>query len=167
MKPLKARLPIALLALAGSVLATGAASAGTWHLNAGACPDLREDRIDARYDGGRYDRREDRRDRSVIDCPNSAWSYEPDRWERDRQYMRIAAQPRSPGLVYVARNGEFFVRDYRGQTRWIDVEVHYPRAFHGRRFAPDRRDLDRHPLAPHPRDRHPMTRPAPRPYRGW
>lgn len=163
MKTFKARLPIALLALAGSVLATGAASAGTWHLNAGACPDLREDRIDARYDQGRYDRREDRRDRSVIDCPIRAWSYEPDRWERDRRYMRIAEQSRSPGLVYVARNGDYYVRDYRGQTRWIDVEVHYPRAFNGRRFGPERNGLGRHPRAPHPRDRHRMERP----YRGW
>ncbi|WP_417487683.1 hypothetical protein [Maricaulis sp.] len=167
MKPLKARLPIALLALAGSVLATGAASAGTWHLNAGACPDLREDRIDARHTSGRFDRLEDMRDRSVIDCPVSAWSYEPDRWERDRHYMRIAAQPRSPGLVYLAGDGGYYVRDYQGQTRWIDVEVHYPRAFNGRRFAPARSGFDRYPLAPHPRDRHPVTRPLPRPHRGW
>ena len=40
MTPIKARIGIALLALVGSVAATGAASAGTWHLNAAACPDL-------------------------------------------------------------------------------------------------------------------------------
>ncbi len=138
MNPLKARLGIAFLALVGSVAATGAASAGTWHLDASACPDLREDRIDARRTTSRFDRREDRRDASVIDCPPRAWSYQPDRYERDRRYTRIAALPETPGVVYVARNGRYYVRGFRGQTRWIDVAIHYPRGFRGHRFGPDR-----------------------------
>jgi hypothetical protein len=137
MTPIKARIGIALLALVGSVAATGAASAGTWHLNAAACPDLREDRIDSRYTENRYDLREDRRDQSVIECPPRAWSYEPDRHERDRRYLTIAAQPASPGIVYVARNGGYYVRGYRGETRWIDVQVHYARDYRGRRFGPE------------------------------
>ncbi|RKR03945.1 hypothetical protein [Maricaulis maris] len=145
MKTAKTRIGIALLALFGSVAATGAASAGTWHLNAAACPDLREDRIDARRTDSRFDRREDIRDRSVIECPPRAWSYQPDRYERDRRYIGIAAQPASPGVVYVARNGAYYVRGYRGETRWIDVAIHYPREYRGRRFGPDRFD--------HPRDR--------------
>ena len=129
------------------------ASAGTWHLNAAACPDLREDRRDARIDEGWRDRREDRRDRSVIECPPRAWSYEPDRYERDRRYMRIAAQPISPGVVYVARNGGYYVRGFRGETQWIDVAIHYPRDYRGRRFGPARFDDYRDRRNGH-RDRH-------------
>lgn len=140
MTPFKARLGIVFLALVGSVAATGAASAGTWHLNAAACPDLREDRRDSRYMEGRFDLREDRRDASVIECPPRAWSYQPDRYERDRRYTRIAAQPATPGLVYVARNGRYYVRGYRGQTQWIDVAIHYPRGYRGHRFGPNRFD---------------------------
>jgi len=143
MKTFKARLPLALLALAGSVFVTGAASAGTWHLNAGACPDLREDRYDARHVESRFDLREDRRDRRVIDCPPRAWSYAPDRYERNHRYTRIAARRATPGIVYVARDGSHFVRGDRGRTRWIDVEIHYPREFRGRRFGPDRFDQRR------------------------
>ena len=146
------RLTMAGLALAGSVFATGAASAGTWHLNAAACPDLREDRYDSRRMTGYFDRREDWRDRSVIDCPPQAWNYEPDRYERDRRYLSIAAQPRSPGTVFVAGNGGYFVRDYRGTTRWIDVQIHYPRDFRGRRFLPGRHSF------PMPGPRHPHDR---------
>ncbi|WP_291843291.1 hypothetical protein [Maricaulis sp.] len=141
--PAKTRVGIALLALFGSVAATGAASAGTWHLNAAACPDLREDRIDARRIDSRFDRREDIRDQSVIDCPPRAWSYEPDRYERDRRYINFAPRPASPGVVYVARNGGYYVRNFRGQTQWVDVAIHYPRDFRGRRFGPGR--FDSHP----------------------
>lgn len=82
---------------------TAPALADGWHLNAAACPDLVEDRLDERenrrdrredrrdraVDRGpldrledridraenRLDRREDRRDRSIISCPASAYTY--------------------------------------------------------------------------------------------
>ena len=53
----------ALLASIGMAGLAGTASAGTWHANAAACPDLREDRFDARHFSGRGDRR----DRSSTD----------------------------------------------------------------------------------------------------
>lgn len=50
---------------------------GTWVLNPAACPDIREDFRDARYNSGRADRREDRRDQRVINCPSSAYTFVP------------------------------------------------------------------------------------------
>ena len=82
---------IALTLAATSI--TAPALADGWRLNAAACPDLVEDRLDAREN--RRDRREDRRDRAVnrgpldrledridraknrriINCPASAYTY--------------------------------------------------------------------------------------------
>ena len=64
-----------LLAASLMTLAPMAASAGEWRVNARACPDLREDIRDYRYDRGWRDRREDRRDARVIRCPARAWYY--------------------------------------------------------------------------------------------
>src|SRR5215510_6164555 len=87
----------------------GAAFAGEWPLNARACPDLREDRRDARRDNGWRDRREDRRDQRVISCPARAWYYVPDRHER-RSHWR----PARPNEVIILRDGRPYYRDYRG-----------------------------------------------------
>jgi len=87
----------------------GAAFAGEWRLNARACPDLREDRRDARRDNGWRDRREDRRDQRVINCPARAWYYVPSRYER-----RSHARPARPREVIILRDGRPYYRDYRG-----------------------------------------------------
>ncbi|WP_417477688.1 hypothetical protein [Maricaulis sp.] len=112
----------ALLASIGMAGFAGVASAGTWHANAAACPDLREDRIDARRTTGRLDRREDIRDRRVINCPAHAWRYYPDRYERSD--MRRMA---SPGTVYLDRSGRYYAVDRRGSSYNINVIIDYPR----------------------------------------
>jgi hypothetical protein len=111
-----------LLASIGIAGLAGTASAGTWHANAAACPDLREDRFDARHYSGRGDRREDFRDSQVIDCPAHAWRYYPDRYERI-DLRRMA----SPGRVYLDRSGRYYAVDYRGASRSINVVIDYPR----------------------------------------
>ncbi len=50
---------------------------GTWVLDPLACPDIREDIRDSRITTSRADRREDRRDRRLIDCPPSAYRFIP------------------------------------------------------------------------------------------
>ncbi|WP_417485428.1 hypothetical protein [Maricaulis salignorans] len=112
----------ALLASIGMAGFAGAASAGTWHANAATCPDLREDRIDARHTTGRADRREDIRDRRVINCPAHAWRYYPDPYERVD--MRRMA---SPGTVYLDRSGRYYAVDRRGSSYNINVVIDYPR----------------------------------------
>lgn len=119
----------ALLAMIGMAGLAGTASAGTWHANAAACPDLREDRFDARQFSGRGDRREDLRDHRVIDCPAHAWSYYPDRYER-RDLVRMA----SPGRVYLDRSGRYYAVDPRGVSYGINVIIDYPRRSSGLGF---------------------------------
>tara|TARA_R110000868_G_scaffold3887_2_gene23869 strand:+ start:3978 stop:4451 length:474 start_codon:yes stop_codon:yes gene_type:complete len=122
----------ALLASIGMAGLAGTASAGTWHANAAACPDLREDRFDARYYSGRGDRREDFRDRQVIDCPAHAWRYAPDRYERV-DLRRMA----SPGRVYLDRSGRYYAINQRGVSYAINVVIDHPRqpAILGLRFG--------------------------------
>lgn len=134
---------LALSAL-GSVAVAGTADAGTWVLNAAACPDLREDLRDRRDYNGRFDRREDFRDRRVIECPPRAWRYEGHRWDNGRygaaRYSR--GYYASPGVVYRAGNGAFYVADRYGGRHWIDVRIEYPR---GHRFdRPHRRGYRRY-----------------------
>ncbi len=112
----------ALLALIGMAGLAGTASAGTWHANAAACPDLREDRSGGRHYPGRVYHREDYLDRQVIDCPAHAWSYYPDRYERgDMRYMA------SPGRVYVDQSGRYYAVDHHGTAYGINVIIVYPR----------------------------------------
>jgi len=119
----KSALVAAFLAGLGTVGISGTASAGTWYLNARACPDLREDRRDRRYDEGRWDRREDRRDRRVIECPPRAWTYVPDHWERRNGIERgSGGRLGSPGIVY-RRHGNFYRETRRGDLRQIDVVI--------------------------------------------
>ena len=99
----------ACLAVGMATLGTGAASAGTWHVNAAKCPDLREDRWDRREDHGRADRREDRRDERVVNCPKRAWYYVRDRGERRGYY----SHPR-PREIIVYRDGRHFYRNDHG-----------------------------------------------------
>ena len=79
------------VALAGAVMLPAAAHAqsrvsipevelfatvtGKWVLDPRRCPDIREDVRDARTTQGRRDRREDRRDQRIVDCPASAYSF--------------------------------------------------------------------------------------------
>ncbi|WP_417481034.1 hypothetical protein [Maricaulis sp.] len=122
---MKARFKIAaaaILAFAGMAALPAVASAGTWHVNAAACPDLREDRFDARRNTGRGDLREDRRDRQVISCPAHAWRYAPDRYERVA-LQRVAA----PLTVYRDRAGGYYARNRHGATYRVDVVIDYPR----------------------------------------
>ena len=115
-----------------AALAAPAANAGVWHLDARSCPDLREDRRDARYNEGRFDRREDRRDMRVIECPPRSWTYIADRYERRNGIQRGSGGRRgTPGIVYtngynqyyrIARNGRYVpiqvVVNYRGGHRY-------------------------------------------------
>lgn len=111
-----------LLASIGMAGFAGAASAGTWHVNATACPDLRNDRFSDRYFNRLGDRGSDFRDRAVIDCPARAWRYYPDRYER-RDLRRMA----TPGRVYLDRSGRYYAIDRRGTSYGINVVIDYPR----------------------------------------
>ena len=116
------------MAVIGTVMISGSASAGQWYLDAGACPDLREDLRDARHDRGRADRREDRRDQRVLDCPRRSWSYRADR--NDRRYANdynSGIRAGTPGLVFVDYYGGFFRIDGYGDRQQIDVVISYPR----------------------------------------
>ena len=99
----------AIVALSFGLLGAGAASAGEWRVNANKCPDLQEDRWDRQNDRGRADRREDRRDERVVNCPARAWYYVRDRGER-RGYH---SHPR-PHEVIVDRDGRRFYRGDKG-----------------------------------------------------
>lgn len=96
------------LALGLSMAGTGAAYAGVWRVDPNKCPDLREDRWDRREDHGWADRREDRRDERVINCPARAWYYVPSRGERRNHYTT----PR-PRAVYFSE-GRHYYRDRNG-----------------------------------------------------
>lgn len=139
------------LSTLGSVAFAGAASADTWVLNAAACPDLREDRHDARITTSRADLREDWEDRRVINCPARAWHYEGHYWDpRHRPAQFSHGRFDTPGIVYRSRDGGFYVVDRFNGTRWIDVRIEYPRDRryghrHDRRYDHfDRRDFRRH-----------------------
>lgn len=99
----------AVIALSFGLLGAGVASAGEWRLNANKCPDLREDYWDRHYNNGRADRREDRRDERVVNCPARAWYYVRDRGERRGYYSH-----RRPSEVIVYRDGRHFYRGERG-----------------------------------------------------
>lgn len=98
-----------------------AANAGTWHLDARACPDIREDNRDRQRWSGRWDRRESYRDMRQINCPARAWTYQPDRYERGYgRHHRYA----TPGVVYQARFGGYFAIDRYGRRTPIQVVIH-------------------------------------------
>ena len=99
----------AVVAMGFGLLGAGAASAGEWRVDANKCPDLREDYRDRQHDHGRADRREDRRDERVVNCPARAWYYVRDRGER-RGYH---SHPR-PTEVIIYRDGRHFYRGDRG-----------------------------------------------------
>jgi len=118
----------ATFAILSVVMVSGSASAGEWRLDARSCPDLREDRRDARHYDGRWDRREDRRDQSVIDCPPRSWNYIASRYEQRNGFERGSGARRgTPGLVYTTRNGDFYRINRRGDRQWINVVIDYPR----------------------------------------
>lgn len=113
-----------ILGAAGTLAIAGPASAGTWFLEASACPDLREDRRDSRYNHGRRDRMEDFRDRQVIDCPPHAWHYQPDFNERRYGVQRgVGAFDGTPGIVYRSHYGGFYRVNYWGERQPLDVQI--------------------------------------------
>lgn len=107
-----------LIAAGFMMLAPMAASAGEWRINANRCPDLREDRYDRRHDNGWRDRREDRRDERVINCPVSAWYYV--RSPGEGRYYR--APPR-PSRVIIDRYHRAYYRDNRGSQIWLNFRL--------------------------------------------
>jgi hypothetical protein len=133
MIPFKSLAAALVFSAAAPAAFAGSASAGTWVLDAAACPDLREDWHDSRVVTGRFDRREDFRDRRVIDCPPRAWSYETSRWDyRHHPAFYDSVRYGTPGTVYRARNGGFYVMDRFGNRHWIDVRIEYPHRYrHG------------------------------------
>jgi hypothetical protein len=107
-----------------AALAAPVANAGVWHLDAASCPDLREDRRDARYIEGRFDRREDRRDMRVIECPPRSWTYVADRYERRYGIQRGSGGRRgTPGIVYINGYNQFYRIARNGQYVPIQVVV--------------------------------------------
>ncbi len=125
---------LAAIALAGlgTVGASGAALAGTWYVNANACPDLREDRRDSQRWSGFGDLYEDRQDRRVISCPEHAWEYIPDRNERYYGAERgSGARLGTPGTVYLDHHGRFFRRTFFGEYHQIHVVIHHGRSGRG------------------------------------
>ncbi len=103
---------------------------GYFVVNAAACPDLREDRRDARRTQGRRDRIEDRRDRRVLDCPPRAWDYVPSR--REAVAGRTGDQLRPDVAYWDQRSNRYYA-----QTRWGAVPVHVQ--YRGRGYGHDRR----------------------------
>lgn len=95
----------------GMVMLAPMASAGEWRLNPDRCPDIREDYRDMQRDRGWRDRREDRRDYRVINCPARAWSYQPSRGERWRDAKYRNDYPRQ---VYLYGDGRLYERNRRG-----------------------------------------------------
>ncbi|WP_394692752.1 hypothetical protein [Hyphobacterium sp.] len=105
-----------------AAFAAPAANAGVWHLDARSCPDLREDRRDARYNEGRFDRREDRRDMRVIDCPPRSWTYVADRYERRNGIQRGSGGRRgTPGIVYTNGYNQFYRIARNG--RYVPIQI--------------------------------------------
>ncbi|WDI32929.1 hypothetical protein PUV54_06930 [Hyphococcus flavus] len=108
---------------AGFVMMSAPAFAGEWKLNARACPDLVEDRLDRIEDRrdrrfttsrrdrreDRYDRRENRRDEAVTVCPARAFYYQPDR----RELKRAARYDERRGRSYGKNQ-----RSFRSELRW-------------------------------------------------
>lgn len=133
-----------------------AANAGTWHLDARACPDIREDYRDARRWNGRGDRREDIRDMRQINCPARAWTYQPDRYERShRGNYRVNYS--TPGVVYQARFGGYFAVDRYGRRTPVQIVIHNQPRYAHRPGTRDRYDRYNRRDDRRGRDR----------YRGW
>ncbi len=131
--------PIAALATALTACATPAPARPLWRINAAACPDLREDRLDRRedrydrresrvdrsYDRGpldvaedrrddresRRDRRENRRDESYVYCPAAAWTYVGPR----------EASAAAPSRVIITSDGQYYVDGRDGRRSLIVV----------------------------------------------
>lgn len=93
-----------------------AQTAGTWRLNPAKCPDLREDRRDARVVTGRRDLREDRRDRRTINCPARAFTYVAPRG------VRVVRTPRPNfSRIYIDRRGHYYGVNGRNRVRLVIV----------------------------------------------
>lgn len=120
----------AAVAVLGSLALPAAASAGTWHLNAAACPDLRNDGYRDRSHAGYRDRRAHYYDRQTINCPVQAWHYQPDRWEDRHDIARAGAHYGTPGLVRIGRDGNFYRTGHHGRLEPIRVEIAYPYRSH-------------------------------------
>ena len=86
---------------------------GKWVLNPAACNDIREDVYDARRTESRGDRREDRRDQRVADCPASAYKFVPDAGQGPKYPVRVE-RGRVP-------------REYRGQPMFINGDTIGPK----------------------------------------
>ncbi|MEM9989474.1 MAG: hypothetical protein AAF723_08140 [Pseudomonadota bacterium] len=113
----KTLIATALVILTAACASSGQAHAGGWRLNPNLCPDLREDRRDARVTTGRRDLREDRRDRRYVNCPASAWVYVAGR----QTYAQ--ARPAAPRFtrIYVDRKGHYYGVNGRKNTRIVIV----------------------------------------------
>ena len=105
---------------------------GYFTVNARACPDLREDFRDTRFNTGRADRWEDRRDRQVLHCPARAFDYVASRRELR---MGRTGERLNPTVAYFDyRTGQYYV-----ETRWRPVPV---RIIAGRGFDAGHRGWD-------------------------
>ncbi|RKQ72080.1 hypothetical protein DES40_1417 [Litorimonas taeanensis] len=90
-----------------TVITSTANQHGSWQLNPAACPDLVEDRRDARVTTSRRDAREDRRDSRTVTCPASAWSFVLNRGAVRTHYTQPYTGPRQ---VIVNGVGQYKVK---------------------------------------------------------
>lgn len=82
---------------------------GKWVLDPRKCRDIREDVRDARVTQGRRDRREDRQDQRVADCPASAYTF----------VLNAGQGPKYPVRVGRGR----VPREYRGRPMFINGDT--------------------------------------------
>ena len=136
---------MAALAAAGALMGIGgAAQAGEWRLDPRRCPDLREDIRDARVDHGWRDRREDRRDRRVTECPRSAWVYIPDRYERQRGYYHSVYRHGPPAYRGIRFSGSGYYGVIGTNSFRIAIYDHDRHGRYARRYDAHDRYAYRH-----------------------
>ena len=87
---------------------------GSWSFVPSACPDLVEDRRDARITTSRRDAREDKRDARTVTCPASAWQFQPANGFSQSRYQPAYAGPR---VVHVSNRGAYSFERRRAAPR--------------------------------------------------
>lgn len=87
---------------------------GSWSFEPTACPDLVEDRRDARITTSRRDAREDKRDIQTVTCPASAWQFQP-----ANRYFKPRYQPTyaGPRVVHISKSGAYSFERRRAAPR--------------------------------------------------
>ncbi len=90
---------------------------GEWRINPRLCPDLVEDRRDRRVTYSRADRREDRRDAAVVNCPARAWV-----WVGPHPFNPRIHPVRPVVTAIHIRNGGYFYRP-RANAAYVRINL--------------------------------------------